>query len=229
MSEIEIVKSEYVNGIQCDFYRDPYTDTFYMTIDQLSKALGYAHKNGIEKILSRSAYLKSEGFSTTDSLSVVENGRQVTRKRTLLTEDGIYEIAMLSKTPNAIDFRAKIRDILKKLRVNKIMSQEVMFQLQEIAGDIAQLQNRITALEKAPEITAKPKVNAITESIPYYTASVIAREVGVDNGVIGKFARAIGLKTTPYIQYIPGTYSKTIMYTEEARQIILERFRKLKK
>src|SRR5690625_459567 len=87
-----------------------------MTIDDLAKSLGYASKDGIEKIISRNDYLKSSDFSTTYNLSVVEGGREVTRERRIFNEDGIYEITMLSKKPKAREFRSFVRNLLKKLR-----------------------------------------------------------------------------------------------------------------
>src|SRR5690625_2388834 len=87
-----------------------------MVIDDLAKSLGYADRRGIENIISRNEYLKSNEFSTTHKMTVVEGGRNVTRERRIFNEDGIYEITMLSKKPKAKEFRAFVRKLLKDLR-----------------------------------------------------------------------------------------------------------------
>lgn len=87
-----------------------------MTVDGLAKSLGYADRNGVQKIMDRNEYLKDIEFSTEDKLSLVEGSRKVTREVRIFTEDGIYEVTMLSHKPKAKEFRAFVRKILKSLR-----------------------------------------------------------------------------------------------------------------
>ena len=84
-----------------------------MTAEQLGRALGYVNpQNGINAIVKRNEYLKDSEFSGSDKLSS-PGGIQNTR---IFTEDGIYEIAFLSKTEKAKDYRDWVRGILKSLR-----------------------------------------------------------------------------------------------------------------
>ena len=119
MSELTLIKSAKFGDVDADIYaRD---DEMFMTINQLSACLEYSDKSGIEKIMQRNPYLKDEEFSTTDNLSVLEGRRVVTRKRTVFTEDGIYEVSFLANTPKAQEFRRFIRGILKSLRRGDLM------------------------------------------------------------------------------------------------------------
>ena len=80
-----------------------------MTINQLTECLEYRDRAGIQNILNRNSYLCNAEFSTIHNLCQVEGGRNGTRERIVFTEDGIYEITMLSSKPKAKQFRAWIR------------------------------------------------------------------------------------------------------------------------
>lgn len=75
---------------------------------------------GIGNIISRNGYLNAPEFSTTHKLCVVEGGREVNREMRIFTEDGIYEVTMLSGQPKAQLFRKWIRGILKGLHKGKL-------------------------------------------------------------------------------------------------------------
>lgn len=112
---LELVKQDSFGTVKCDFYKNE-NDEIYMTINQLAEALEYASKSGIENIMARNKYLYNPEFSTTHKLGVVEGGRTVFRKRIVFTEDGIYEVTMLSGQPKARAFRAWVRQIIKEIR-----------------------------------------------------------------------------------------------------------------
>ena len=107
MNELTLIKSAEFGEIQCDFYGKD--NEIYMTISQLAECLEYADKKGVD-------YLNKPEFSGWDNLSLPSGGTQKTR---IFTEDGIYEVTMLSKTEKAKEFRAWVRKILKSLRSGK--------------------------------------------------------------------------------------------------------------
>ena len=111
---MEIFKKEKFYNVECDFYKND--DELFMTIDQLSKVLEYSSRKGIETILERNNYLKTDEFSTTHRLWVVEGGVEKQRIIRLFNEDGIYEITFLSSMPRAQEFRKFVRKILKSIR-----------------------------------------------------------------------------------------------------------------
>lgn len=114
MSNLQLIKSAEFGNVQCDFYGKD--NEVYMTISQLANCLGYADKSGVQKIVDRNSYLNSPEFSGTDILSLPSGGTQKTR---IFTEDGIYEVTMLSKTEKAKEFRSWVRAVLKSLRQGK--------------------------------------------------------------------------------------------------------------
>lgn len=112
---LQLIKQDKFNNILVDVYRND-NDEVFMTIDQLANALEYASKSAIENMLTRNSYLKDEEFSSTHDVWV--DGKM--RNTRLFTEDGIYEITMLSKQPKAMEFRQFIRQLLKGLRKGEI-------------------------------------------------------------------------------------------------------------
>jgi len=115
MGKLQIVKSDKFGEVACDVYSNN-NDEYFMTIDQLSQVLGYADTSGVRQIMSRNEYLRDKEFSTRDNLSQVEGDRDVSRERILFTEDGIYEVTMLSQTENGRNFRRWLRTVIKSIR-----------------------------------------------------------------------------------------------------------------
>ena len=108
----EIVKSEMFCGNQCDFYENDSNEVF-MTSTQLGICLGYSEpRKAISKLIERNDYLKSSEFSSFVKLTT-PSGVQNTR---LFTEDGIYEVIMLSKTDKARQFKTFVRETIKSIR-----------------------------------------------------------------------------------------------------------------
>lgn len=116
MNNLQLVKSENFGEVKCDFYRQ--NDEWYMTIAQLADALEYANgRKGIETLIDRNSYLREEEFSVTLKMRATDGKQYNTR---IFTEDGIYEVTMLSKTEKAKEFRTWVRKILKALRSGEL-------------------------------------------------------------------------------------------------------------
>lgn len=221
--QLQIIKSEMFNSVSCDFYQNDNGDVF-MTIDQLAQALEYSDKNGIEQIISRNGYLKDVEFSTTHKLSVVEGKRQVRRDRRIFSEDGIYEVTMLSQQPKAKLFRAFVRKTLKALRRGEAVlvqpqSEDAKLEIQRMRAE-AMLNNSRTRqakliLDMQKNKTLSPiavellQINALEvlgdkaiehrpEVEKTYTATELGGMFGVSAQKIGKLANAHNLKTNEY-------------------------------
>ncbi|WP_077317618.1 BRO-N domain-containing protein [Virgibacillus proomii] len=195
-----------------------------MTIDGLSKALDYSDRSGIQKIVNRNPYLKDIEFSTEDKMSLVEGGRKVTREVRIFNEDGIYEVTLLSKKPKARKFRAFVRELLKSLRKGELQlakpqTEQDKLQIQKQRAE-AMLLNAKTRQAKLILEMQKDKVlspiavellgiNAIehitgkeAKTKPQiektYTATEIAKQLGITANKVGRIAKANGLKRDEY-------------------------------
>ena len=177
-NKLELVKSFKFNEVECNIYSKD--NEMFMTINQLAEVLGYASKNGIEKLISRNPYLRENEFSVivslgTDSLGGTQNTR-------IFTEDGIYEITMLSKTETGKKFRKVVREVIKSLRKgeNSLDTNGLMKQLTEsqivlnnvLAEHDELLKTRIylspsEAKNVQDAIKAKAKQIALENDLPY--------------------------------------------------------------
>lgn len=194
---LELVKSENFGTVQADIYSDG--DSVFMTIDQLARCLEYADKSGVEKIVQRNEYLKKVEFSGTVGLSV-PNGKGFSEQQTrLFTEDGIYEVSMLSKQPKAREFRAWIREVLKSIRkhgmyaVDELLDNPDLFiqvitelkkereEKKRLQGENAILEQRVAEYE--PKVTY---YDTILQSQDVVNISQISKDYGLTANELNK-------------------------------------------
>lgn len=215
MNNLTIAKQENFGNVQCDFWRNENGDVF-MTIAQLAAALEYADKSGVEKIIQRNKYLDSIEFSGTDKLSAPDGKAYETR---IFTEDGVYEVTMLSGRPKAREFRAWVRQVLKALRkgeatltVPSANKDELMARRLSIMEQNARTRQAALMVKVAksgnlsPEAVELLEINAMEflmgRKIPYrpkletklYSMTEIAAEAGVSPITAGKLVKKLKLR-----------------------------------
>lgn len=239
-NKLELVKSFKFNDVECDIYSKD--NEVFMTINQLAEVLGYKDRKGIEKMIERNQYLKDKEFSTSDKMSVLEGNRYVNRETRIFTEDGIYEVTMLSKTEIGKKFRKVVREIIKSIRKgeNKLIKTSEYQKLTaeaKLNNSRARMANILMKLADKTDIKEYkqvccsyastiiagkpllplPKVNKRT-----YSATEIANILGVTANKIGILANRNNLKTEQYgkMFYDKSRYSnkevETFRYYDEA-------------
>lgn len=222
--QFQIIKSEMFNSVSCDFYQNENGDVF-MTINQLAQALEYSDRSGVQKIINRNDYLKDVEYSVQDKMSSTDGKQYDTR---IFTEDGIYEVTMLSKQPKARAFRAFVRKTLKALRKGEMFliqpqSEDAKLEIQRMRAE-AMLNNSRTRqakliLDMQKNKTLSPiaiellQINALEvlgdkaiehrpEVEKSYTATELGGMFGVSAQKIGKLANAHNLKTDEYGYFV---------------------------
>lgn len=211
MNKLTLVKAEHFGEIEADIYSNG--KEMFMTINQLAACLGYSSKSGVENIVIRNEYLKEEEFSTTHKLWV--DGKE--REARVFTEDGIYEVTMLSKQPKAREFRAWIRGILKALRRGEVkivsmtdyqrMMAETRMQnvrirkaqiLERLAEEYQGTYRQVLQAHATKELTGEfllplPEIKERT-----YSATEIGEMLGISSNKVGILTNRHNLKTDEY-------------------------------
>lgn len=213
--ELQLVKQTEFGGSKVSVYQ--WNGEMFMTTKQLGTALEYSEPTiAINKIINRNEYLKDEEFSVLTKVVNTDGKAYNTR---LITEDGIYEITMLSKKPKAQEFRQFIRKLLKGLRKGELtitpsyqiddpiarakrwIDEEKHRQLLE--GEVLQLNNKIEEYE--------PKVrylDEILDSKDTMTVTQIAKDYGLSARRLNQILHEQG------IQYKSG--KQWVLYAKHA-------------
>ena len=244
MNNLELVKSFNFNDVKCDIYSKD--NEVFMTGEQLGKVLGYQYaREGINKIVSRNEYLKDKEFSAEVKMTS-PSGIQNTR---LFTEDGIYEVTMLSKTETGKKFRKVVRGIIKSLRKgeNKIIRTSEYQRLTAEAklnnskARMASVLMKLAEKTQIPEfkqvccsyasavIAGKPIIPLPEVNKKTYSATEIGDMLGVSANKIGKIANQYNIKTEEYGKkfYDKSRYSNKEVETFRYYDNAIQKFKEL--
>lgn len=221
MQNLQLIKSEHFGNVQTDFYSNE--KDVYMTAKQLSECLGYSNVSQLSKIVKANEYLKTSDYSVVSKMESTDGKQYDTR---IFTEDGIYEVTMLSHTEKAKEFRAWVRKILKSIRSGqatlidtkqleaiKIQSQQDRAKAMLLNAQNRALKTLMTTIENknlspiAVEVFGLKSIEQVTginvgNYLPQcertYSATEVGKMLGISANMVGKIANANELKTEQY-------------------------------
>lgn len=101
------------------------------------------------------------------------------RKSTFLTEDGLYEVLMLSRKPVAKEFKKHVKEILKSIRKNGMYATDITIEKMLNDPDFAiQLLTNLKA-EKEKRVKAERKNAILMHTNNVYSCTEIAKELNM--------------------------------------------------
>lgn len=250
MSNFTLAIQEMFEGKEMNVYVNENNDVF-MTREQIGQALDYSEpRKAIHKIHERNKE-RLDRFSVVTKLTTTDGKAY---KTVIYNEKGIYEIIRYSKQPKADAFYDWVYDLLSKLRKGEIQifkpqTEYDKIQIQKLRAEAMLLNAKtrqaklildmqknkilspiavellgINALEHLTGKQAKTKPE-ITKT---YTATEIAKELGISANKVGRIAKANNLKTEDYGIWVldKSPYSDkqipTFRYNEKGRAKLLE-------
>ena len=160
----------------------------------------------------------------------------------LLTENGLYEVLMLSRKPIAKDFKKEVKKMLHALRTKKatLMPTNFADALEAYAKEVREREEAQKALfaetqQKLLALEQKQAAEAETERIyqvnknfhnHLYTATDLAKMLGTNPNKIGRIANEHNLKQEPIygklgkVQLNNGRWVEIFYYNDDAKFII---------
>lgn len=251
--QLELVKKEMFGEVNLDIYSKGGSEEIYMTAKQLGEALEYKHaQRSIDKFVEKYPYLEENELSVKTELVSTDGKTYNTR---VFTEDGIYEVTMLSKQPKAREFRKFIREMLKGLRKGELIIQSANTPVPsytivdeidrarrwiEEAEETRRLELKVEELKPEADYARKVLSSKDTE----YNATFFAKEYGVSAVTFNKVLQEMGVhyksngnwllyakyqnkeyKSSKTIELKSGRIVTEVFWTEKGRKFIYELFK----
>ena len=246
---LTLAVKEMFEGNEMNIYTNENNDVF-MTREQIGQALEYKNPRIAMSNLHNRHKKRLDQFSSVIKLST-EAGK---RETTIYTEQGIYEIIRRSEQPKADAFYDWVYDLLSKLRkgeyqVVQPQSEYDKLQIQKMNAEsrlmnartrqaklILDMQKNNTLSPVAVELLGINALEVLTDKdTDYrpqvektYTATEIAKEIGITANKVGRIANANNLKTEEYgIEVLDKSRSSdkqvtSFRYNEKGKQKIKE-------
>lgn len=109
------------NNVELDFYT--LNGEILLSLDQLSKGIGYKNKRNAEELLKSNPELLEKEFSFLLKIDNLEGGVIKAREKRFFNEDGLMEAAFLANTEQAKLFRKFARELIKKVEKGELALQ----------------------------------------------------------------------------------------------------------
>ncbi|API92672.1 MULTISPECIES: Bro-N domain-containing protein [unclassified Virgibacillus] len=217
---LSLAVKEMFEGNEMNIYTNESNDVF-MTRNQIGEALDYSDPNTAITKLHKRYQDRLDRFSVTTKLVGTDGKKYET---VIYNEKGIYEIIRHSKQPKANSFYDWVYDLLSKLRkgeyqVIQPQTEQDKLQIQKQRAEamllnaktrqaklILEMQKNNALSPVAVELLGVNALEVLTDKDTgykpqiekTYTATEIAKQLGITANKVGRIAKAHGLKTDEY-------------------------------
>ena len=226
MNELKLLKEQEVLGKDFKVYGDVENPLFKAS--DVAEWIDYSWKDSrqVNRDVSKMLSLVDEDEKTKCALSLggenySHGGLRENTEIWFLTENGLYEVLMLSRKPIAKEFKKQVKVILKDIRKNGIYATDKV--IDDILNNPDFGIELLTKLKEERQARIKAeKTNAILMHVnKTYTATEIAKEIGFKSAKeLNKWLEKIGIQYKVNDTWLPKADYSNCGYFEIKQEVL---------
>lgn len=173
----KLLLTQEFQGISIDFYRNQ--DEFLFTMEQVSQLAGYDNLVSFKNMIASHPELRERRASFLMKSEALEGGVLKNRERRFFTEEGLWEVLMVSGTPKGIEVRRFIAGVLKKLRKGELITDGMKSLPQKVENSLTNLESMAEKLLESHDKAVLPGLEEIVRGMKEFESrlQVIEKEM----------------------------------------------------
>lgn len=187
----QLLLTQEFQGISIDFYRNQ--DEFLFTMEQVSQLAGYKQIQNFKDVLTNHPELRERRASFLMKSGALEGGVWKNRERRFFTEEGLWEVLMVSGTPKGIEVRRFIAGVLKKLRKGELITDGMKSLPQKVENSLVNLETMAEKLLESHDKAVLPGLEEIVKGMKEFESrlQVIEKEMKEQTLVVSVTQKAM--------------------------------------
>lgn len=170
----QLLLTQEFQGISIDFYRNQ--DEFLFTMEQVSQLAGYDNLVSFKNMIASHPELRERRASFLMKSEALEGGVLKNRERRFFTEEGLWEVLMVSGTPKGIEVRRFIAGVLKKLRKGELITDGMKSLPQKVENSLVNLESMAEKLLESHDKAVLPGLEEIVKGMKEFESRLQAIE-----------------------------------------------------
>lgn len=173
----QLLLTQEFQGISIDFYRNQ--DEFLFTMEQVSQLAGYDNLVSFKNMIASHPELRERRASFLMKSEALEGGVLKNRERRFFTEEGLWEVLMVSGTPKGIEVRRFIAGVLKRLRKGELITDGMKSLPQKVENSLVNLESMAEKLLESHDKAVLPGLEEIVRGMKEFESrlQVIEKEM----------------------------------------------------
>lgn len=173
----KLLLTQEFQGISIDFYRNQ--DEFLFTMEQVSQLAGYDNLVSFKNMIASHPELRERRASFLMKSEALEGGVLKNRERRFFTEEGLWEVLMVSGTPKGIEVRRFIAGVLRKLRKGELITDGMKSLPQKVENSLVNLETMAEKLLESHDNAVLPSLEEIIKGMKEFESrlQVIEKEM----------------------------------------------------
>ena len=187
----QLLLTQEFQGVAVDFYRNQ--DEFLFTMEQVSQLDGYSDVSKFQRLLQNHPELRERRSSLLMKAGALEVGVWKKRERRFFTEEGLWEVLMVSGTPKGIEVRRFIAGVLKKLRKGELITDGMKSLPQKVENSLVNLESMAEKLLESHDKAVLPGLEEIVRGMKEFESrlQVIEKEMKKQTLAVGVTQKAM--------------------------------------